>query len=153
MYCYHFKVPPQISSITSVLLSLIPFLLIIILNSLLYKAVRNKLTLQYSSKHERRDIHVAGILILIVIVFASCHSIKWIINLIELIFILQGTCNKLILTLSLTHHTAGPKPNQTPYHGQEVQILVAISHLAITINSSVNWAIYASKVVRNMKYT
>ena len=116
----------QITSITSVALSVVPFVAIITLNHLIYKTIKRKtFLLSNSSSKEKRDIFVAGILILIVIVYATCHTIKCIINLVELLSTLQGT--------DLDDH---PK----------LQVLVALSHLLLTVNNSVNFAIYCIKV-------
>ena len=89
---YFISLYKQISTIASVLLNLLPFLSIIILNCLLYQTIKKKtFLLPPSSTKERRDIFVTGILTLIVIVYASCHSIRCVLNVIELISTIKGT--------------------------------------------------------------
>ena len=106
----------------SVLLNVVPFFSLLVLNLIIYQTIKKKtLLLPHSSSRERRDLYVATILIIIVMVFASCHSIKTVINLIELFYVLADW---------------GPNMN----------ILVSVSHLLITINSSSNFAIYCFKV-------
>ena len=127
----------QITSITSVFLSIIPFIAILSLNQLIYKTIRRKTLLKSTSSKDKRDVFIASILILIVIVYATCHTIKCIINLVELMSTLQGT-----------DFEDYPK----------LQVLVALSHLLLTVNNSVNFAIYCIKVkpigiiVCKMKY-
>ena len=81
----------QISTIVSVLLSLIPFIFLIVLNILIFRTIQQKTSVvSRSSRRQQRDIFVASILILIVKVYAACHSIKTFINCIELFSILTG---------------------------------------------------------------
>ena len=81
----------QISTIVSVLLSLVPFTFLIILNILIFRTIKQKTpALSRSSRRQRRDIFVASILILIIMVYAACHSIKVFINILELFCILTG---------------------------------------------------------------
>ena len=42
-------------------------------------------------RRERRDLYIAGILILIVVVFVGCHSLKCFLNIVELAIVLRGT--------------------------------------------------------------
>ena len=42
-------------------------------------------------RRERRDLYSAGILILIVVVFVGCHSLKCFLNIVELAIVLRGT--------------------------------------------------------------
>ena len=77
--------------ISSVLLSVIPFISLLVLNFIIFHTIKKKtLLLPHSSQRERRDLYVATILIVIVMVFAGCHCIKTAINLVELVHVLQG---------------------------------------------------------------
>ena len=79
------------STIGSVLLSLIPFVFLIILNILIFRTIKHKsLATSKSSRRQHRDLFVASILILIVLVYAACHSIKVFINIIELFCVITG---------------------------------------------------------------
>ena len=81
----------QISTIVSVLLSLVPFTFLIILNILIFRTIKQKTpALSRSSRRQQRDIFVASILILIIMVYAACHSIKVFINILELFCVLTG---------------------------------------------------------------
>jgi hypothetical protein len=81
----------QISTVVSISINTVPFLLLVVLNYLIYQAIRKKtFLLPHSSQRERRDIFVATILILIVMVYAVCHSIKAFINLLELFSVISG---------------------------------------------------------------
>ena len=81
----------QISTIVSILLSLVPFIFLIILNIFIYYTIKQKtVLLPISNMRQRRDIFVATILVLIVMVYAACHSIKTVINIIELQSVLSG---------------------------------------------------------------
>ena len=66
------------STVISVLLNIIPFLLIIILNCLLYKSIkkRTSMIVSVSSPKLNRDLYVATILILIVLLYAACNSLR-----------------------------------------------------------------------------
>ena len=63
------------------------------------------------------------VILLIFQVYAVCHSFKSLINLIELLELVTGKV----------------------FWGEKMNILVAISHFCITLNSSINFAIYCSK--------
>ena len=92
----------QISTIVSVLLSLIPFMFLIVLNILIFHTVKqNTSVLSRSSRRQQRELFLATILILIVMVYASCHSIKDFINCIELFSILTG--NQFINSRQIIH--------------------------------------------------
>jgi hypothetical protein len=81
----------QISTTMSVLLNVIPFLTLIVLNILIWRTIKHKtFLLRATSKKERRDVFVAGILILIVILYTTCNAIKSGINVLELYFSLKG---------------------------------------------------------------
>ena len=134
----------QISTIVSVLLSLIPFIFLIVLNILIFRTIQQKTSVvSRSSRRQQRDIFVATILILIVMVYAACHSIKTFINCTELFSIITGICFDIsheIINFILgqdIHSKWGPKMN----------ILVSLSHILITVNCSSNFAIYCSKVI------
>ena len=90
----------QLSTVASVLLSLIPFVTLLILNILIYQTLRHRSTsLSRSSRRKQRDYFVASILIVIIMVYALCHSIKAFINIIELFCVLTGEV--YLLTIGL----------------------------------------------------
>ena len=81
----------KISTVVSVLLSIIPFILLVFLNAFIYKTIKSKSeVLPISNRRARRDIYVASILIIIIMVYASCHSIKAVINMMELVSAVRG---------------------------------------------------------------
>ena len=72
-------------------LHLVPFLFLVVMNLLIWRAVKSRsFLLSSSARRERRDLYVASILILIIIIFLLCHSIKCAINVLELVFVLAG---------------------------------------------------------------
>ena len=78
------------STAVSVVLSLFPFFFLIILNFLIFHTIKKKTILTASSRQQQRDVFVATILILIVMLYAVCHSIKTAINVFELLSIITG---------------------------------------------------------------
>ena len=134
----------QICTVVSIFINTVPFVFLVVLNYFIYRTIRNKTyLLPQSSQRERRDIFVATILILIVMVYAVCHSIKAFINLLELFSVIAGKIELrkkqfIFPFLSGREHTQlwGPKMN----------IVVAVSHVLVTLNCSSNFAIYCSKV-------
>jgi len=115
----------KVSTTLSVITDLIPFSTIIVLNGLIYRTVRHKTSLlPRNAKRERRGLYIATILILIVLVYAICHSLGCLLNLVEL---------GAVLT------------DQKESFGPELMISVSVSHLLITINASSNFAIYCAK--------
>ena len=134
----------QISSVVSISINTVPFLLLVVLNYLIYQTIRKKtFLLPHSSQRERRDIFVATILILIVMVYAVCHSIKAFINLLELFSVISGKNGIKEKTIYLSYLSGR---EQTQIWGPKMNIVVAVSHVLITLNCSSNFAIYCSKV-------
>ena len=79
------------STLLSILVNLVPFLSLVCLNICIYRNIRRKSGLiPRSAVRQRRDIAVTTILILIVMVYAVCHSIKAFINILELFNVIQG---------------------------------------------------------------
>ena len=73
------------------MLSMIPFILLVILNILIYNRMRTRAaSLLPSSARERRDLRVASILVLIIVIYMFCHAIITYINIMELCTILRG---------------------------------------------------------------
>ena len=70
---------------------------------------------------------VGTVLLIIVCVFILCHSLKFVINMLELWAVV-----------------AGKDPSEVWNH--KMNIMVAFSHLLIVINCSVNFIIYCWKV-------
>ena len=137
---------PQVSTITSILLSLIPFILLINLNLLIYRMItQNSFHLPKSSTRERRNIQVVTILILITMVYVACHAIITSINVLELAVIIKGKNSKLNMFIKL--NTSGD--DHRLLWGPKMDILVAISHVLITVGCSSNFVIYCFKVNGN----
>ena len=133
----------KISVLVSVFFNLFPFITLVFLNFFIYKSVKRKgQMLPWSATRAKRELFIATVLILIILViwrilltwlynrtlmllqvYAVCHSFKSFLNLIELLEL--GTGMKL--------------------WGEKMNVVVAISHFCITFNSSVNFAIYCSK--------
>ena len=86
----------QVSTSASILLSLIPFLIIIFFNLLIYRRIKESTSLlPYSTNRNRRETSVATSLMLIIMVYVACHGIITCINVIELVEILTGKNKKL----------------------------------------------------------
>ena len=101
-----------------------PFIILVVLNFFIYKTLKKKgKLLPWTATRAKREHFIATILIIIVLVFAICHSFKSFINIIELCQVVSGK----------------------QLWGEKMNVLVAISHLFITFNSSINFAIYCSK--------
>ena len=114
----------KISTLVSVGINLVPFITLVILNFFIYKTLKKKgKLLPWTATRAKREHFIATILIIIVLVFAICHSFKSFINIIELCQVVSGR----------------------QLWGEKMNVLVAISHLCITFNSSINFAIYCSK--------
>ena len=106
----------QVSTIVSVLLNVVPFFSLLVLNLIIYQTIKKKtLLLPHSSSRERRDLYVATILITIVMIFAGCHSIKTVINLVELLHVFQGdelwNNYRFIFLFSNVHFKTFPESN------------------------------------------
>ena len=85
---------------------------------------------------------VATVLIIIVAVFIICHSLKFVINLLELYIVIKS-CS-IFLTISFDKCFVGKNPDD--FWSPKMNIMVAFSHLLIVFNSSVNFIIYCCKV-------
>ena len=110
------------------MLSIIPFMMLILFNLLIYCLIKTKtMALPRSCAREKRERHVASILILIILVYSAGHSIITYINMIELWAIIKGSDYKQMW-------------------GHDMNIMVSISHLLITFSCSSNFAIYCFKV-------
>ena len=137
----------KISVLVSVFVNLLPFITLVFLNYFIYKSFKRKgRLLPWSATRAKRELFIATILILIILViwrillkpnktytrtglyyllqvYAVCHSFKSFLNLIELLELVTGI----------------------EIWGEKMNIVVAISHFCITFNSSVSFAIYCSK--------
>ena len=82
------------SNIFAISIDLIPFILIVVLNVLIYKTIQEKgKLLPRSSIRIRRDFYVATILIIIICMYAMCHSFKVFLNVLEITQIITGLDN------------------------------------------------------------
>ena len=104
----------------------IPIITLVVLNSLIFRTI-TKATQRHNaiSSNQRRDYSVAMMLILIVVVFVICHSIRTIINTFE--------CIQFSLYRELKYW---------PFW---IKILVHVNHFALVVNSSINILIYCCK--------
>lgn len=107
-------------------LAFFPMLALVVLNSLIFRTI-SKATERHNaiSSHQRRDHKVAMMLIILVVVFIICHSLRSIINTYE--------CIQLVMY--------GELKNWPDW----IQVLVHGNHFALVFNSSINIMIYACK--------
>lgn len=87
---------------------------------------------------------VGTVLLIIVCVFILCHSLKFVINLLELWAVVAGISHICYLSLYWTSYFIDKDPSEVWHH--KMNIMVAFSHLLIVINCSVNFIIYCWKV-------
>ncbi len=107
-------------------LCFIPFLILIVLNLLIYRTIAQATRLHNAiSSNQRRDHSVAMMLIVIVVVFIFCHSIRIFINIYE--------CLQIV------------KYGKIDVWPNWIQFMVHINHLALVVNSSINLLIYSCK--------
>ena len=115
-----------------------------ILNYIIYKAIkRNTFRNSPSASRTRRELYIATILITIVTLFGACHILKCFINMLELVSVLSGKASqnlKLLLILFFS------ESNLEQTLGQNMNLVVSLSHLLITVNCSANFSIYCYKV-------
>jgi len=122
---------PIYSKFTMIMLlflnGLLPLLLLIILNTKIYLAIKERTRrLASLTSRQRRDVAVAGVLVGIILVFLVCHCFKFIVNIYETYISNTGADINEAWTDSLT-------------------IVVSMSHLLLTLNSSLNFGIYCYK--------
>ena len=115
-----------------------------VLNFVVFRTIKKKSVLNSpSASRARREFYVATILITIVILFGACHILKCFINMLELVSILTGK-PVLNLNIDLIIILLGNKLKQT--WGNNMNLVVSLSHLLITLNCSANFSIYCYKV-------
>ena len=111
-----------------------------------------------------REHYVAMILVLIILVYATCHSIRKVGKVEHLLDVLMFRCYFNVTELLGTAGGDGDKKttsinerlrcllfvgSDSPSHAEfstRMMIATAVSHLLITVNSSINFAIYCIKV-------
>ena len=75
-------------------LSVAPFIFLLGLNLLIFMEIRRKTreatVIPISCRRQQRDVSVATILVIIVMLYAVCHSIKLLVNCMELLSIIIG---------------------------------------------------------------
>ena len=97
------------------------------------------------SKRQRRDLVVGTVLIIIVCAFIICHSLKFVINMVELCTVVSGGYFKNVFLKTFDFLSVkGKDPSEVWSH--RMNIMVAFSHLLIVLNCSVNFIIYCWKV-------
>ena len=113
----------QISVLVSVGVNLVPFISLVFLNFFIYKTLKKKERLLPPIPARVKREHFIATNLIVIVMFAICHSLKSFINIIEMCQVVSGK----------------------QLWGDKMNILVAISHLCITFNSSINFAIYCGK--------
>ena len=114
-----------------------------VLNFVVFRTIKKKSVLNSpSASRARREFYVATILITIVILFGACHILKCF-NMLELVSVLTGN-PVLNLNIDLIIILLGNKLKQT--WGNNMNRVVSLSHLLITLNCSANFSIYCYKV-------
>ena len=107
----------QVSTLTSILLSLIPFVMLILFNILIYRLIKSKSAhFPRSSTREKRDLRIARILILIIMVYVACHGIITYINAVELWAIIEGKRGTYISFSTNSLSRFRPYPAVGPQH-------------------------------------
>jgi len=110
-------------------MAFLPFMILIITNSLIYKTITNISQVnRKSTSRQKRDQSIAMILVGIVIVFGVCNTFRIIVNLYEV--------------FHLAVHGSVPTATEWPAW---CSVLINISHLFLVLNSSVNVIIYGWK--------
>ena len=102
--------------------------------------------LRYLSRIQSRDLVVATVLISIFGVFILCHSLKFVINMMELWIVIKGqqfTLSILFNLFCISNTNSGNHQFWTPW----MNIVVALSHFLIIVNCSINFIIYCFKVI------
>jgi len=109
-----------------VVMNLIPTILLIVLNMLIYRAVsRHNSTHNQIAASHRRDSTMAALLFCIVAVFFLCHSTKIITNVYEAVQMVQyGTMNEW---------------------SAWANVMSRWNHMMLAVNSSINIIIYVAK--------
>ena len=126
------------------MLNLIPFIILMILNYTIYRTIKRKTFPNFvSPSQSKKEIYIATILITIVTIFGACHTLKCFINTLELVAVLSGNLVH-ILIFPVIFFCLESNIEQT--WGPNMNIVVSLSHLLITINCSANFAIYCYKV-------
>ena len=128
----------------SISLSLIPFVMLILFNLLIYRVIKSKSALfPRSSMREKRDLRVATILLVIIMVYVACHGIITFINVVEIWAIIIGKTDQL---LCLNKLVIAAGSDHTKMWSHNMNIMVSISHVLITVSCSSNFAIYCFMV-------
>ena len=113
----------QISVLVSVGVSLVLFISLVFLNFFIYKTLKKKERLLPPIPARVKREHFIATNLIVIVMFAICHSLKSFINIIEMCQVVSGK----------------------QLWGEKMNILVAISHLCITFKSSINFVIYCVK--------
>ena len=128
----------------SISLSLIPFTMLILFNLLIYRLIKSKSALfPRSSMREKRDLRVATILLVIIMVYVACHGIITFINVLEIWAIIIGKTDQLLCFNKLVIASGS---DHTKMWSHNMNIMVSISHVLITVSCSSNFAIYCFMV-------
>ena len=81
----------QVTTMSSLFLSLAPFIFLVFINFFIYKTIRKKSLRQSESpRRERREAYVATILISITVIYTLCHTITTFFSILELVAELSG---------------------------------------------------------------
>lgn len=111
-------------AVTNVVSYVVPLVVLIVLNTKIYLAIKERTRrLASLTSRQRRDVAVAGVLVCIILVFIICHSFKFVPNIYEIYKEIYGI------------------RSWPPW----LDIVVTISNLLHTLNSSLNFFIYCYK--------
>jgi len=111
-------------------MGLLPFVILAVTNFLLYSFIsKASLVMSRATARQKRDQSIAMMLVLIVVVFGCCNSIRIILNLYE---VLQAVMISI----------GGPELEDWP---EWCEALALVSHLLLVLNSSTNILIYCWK--------
>jgi len=113
-------------AVTNVVSYVVPLLVLIVLNTKIYLAIKERTRrLASLTSRQRRDVAVAGVLVGIILVFIICHSFKFVPNIYEIYM--------EVFSISMRDWP------------RWMDIVVIFSNLLHTLNSSLNFFIYCYK--------
>ena len=96
---------------------------------------------------QKRDLIVSQVLILIVLLFLLCHSLKIFLNLYELSLACRGE-HRILKSLGLyyiIYYSSGKELKEQLNESEVFRLLSIFSNMLIVFNSSVNFIIYFAK--------
>ena len=101
-----------------------------------------------ATSRSQKELYVAMILVLIVVFYALCNTIRCYFNLHELIYTIRGGM-RFEKDESFDKYLFHKGERISDHLAPSQMILASLSHFLITFNSSINFAIYCIKVQYN----